>query len=325
MNVRTLIDSIVRQTVVLVAQLATSGGLRAPLAHVAEQVFLDLAQELERQGVSRKVGADMFGMALRTYQRRTQRIARSQTERGRSLWEAVFEYVQEGGVVMRDAILHRFRNDDEGSIKGVLRDLTASGLLFCAGAGRHTAYRVSTTDEQATVRRSGGDGDLGPLVWSVVFREGPIDLAQLRATTRLSDAELHPALKEQIDSGHIEAVHMAGRTTYRSHELVLALDDPKGWEAAVLDHYTAVVTTLAARLQPDAPPTIGGSTYHFELYDGHPLEAEVLGELQRFRQRQTELRRRVDEHNAEHGVGPRPRSVVAYYGQLLREDQSDET
>jgi hypothetical protein len=72
-NVQLLIDSIVRQTTVLIAQLATAGGARAPLASVANQVFLDLARELDAQGVSRKVGADMFGLALRTYQRKLQR------------------------------------------------------------------------------------------------------------------------------------------------------------------------------------------------------------------------------------------------------------
>ena len=42
MNAQLLIDSIVRQTTVLIAQLATSGGVRAPLAHVANQVFLEI-------------------------------------------------------------------------------------------------------------------------------------------------------------------------------------------------------------------------------------------------------------------------------------------
>lgn len=74
MNVQVLIDAIVRQTTVLLAQLATSGGLRAPLAHVANQVFVDLTRELEAQGVSRKVSADMFGMALRGYLRKVQRL-----------------------------------------------------------------------------------------------------------------------------------------------------------------------------------------------------------------------------------------------------------
>jgi hypothetical protein len=70
MNSRLLIDAIVQQTTVLIAQLSTAAGIRAPLAHIADQVFLELSREIERQGVSRKVAADMFGLALRGYQKR---------------------------------------------------------------------------------------------------------------------------------------------------------------------------------------------------------------------------------------------------------------
>ncbi|MBN1607175.1 MAG: hypothetical protein JW940_11120 [Polyangiaceae bacterium] len=42
MDVGTLMDAIVGQTTVLVAQLATAGGGRPQLAHTANQVFLDL-------------------------------------------------------------------------------------------------------------------------------------------------------------------------------------------------------------------------------------------------------------------------------------------
>ena len=81
MTVDLLINAIVRQTTILIAQLATSGGLRAPLATVASQVFLDLVSELERQRVSRKVSADMFGLGLRTYRRKIQRLSASVTDR----------------------------------------------------------------------------------------------------------------------------------------------------------------------------------------------------------------------------------------------------
>ena len=50
MNLKLLIDGIVRQTTVLIAQLSTASGVRAPLAHVADQVFLSLAREIEAQG-----------------------------------------------------------------------------------------------------------------------------------------------------------------------------------------------------------------------------------------------------------------------------------
>ena len=113
MRTQFLIDAIVRQTTVLIAQLATTGGVRAPLSHIAGQVFLDLAREIESQGVSRKVSADMFGLALRTYQRPTQRLRESATMRGRSLWEAIFDYLSSEGMVSRDEVLRRFRHDDE--------------------------------------------------------------------------------------------------------------------------------------------------------------------------------------------------------------------
>src|SRR5262245_25227172 len=130
MNVPLLIGAIVRQTTILIAELATTGGVRAPLAQVADQVFADLVRELERQGVSRKVSADMFGMTLRSYQRRIQRLGESYTERGRSLWEAVLGYLQNSGAVTRGQVLARFHRDDEAQLRGVLHDLTESGLVF---------------------------------------------------------------------------------------------------------------------------------------------------------------------------------------------------
>lgn len=65
MNVKLLVDGIMRQTTVLIAQLSTSAGVRAPLAHMADQVFLSLSREIEAQGVARKVVADMFGLRMR--------------------------------------------------------------------------------------------------------------------------------------------------------------------------------------------------------------------------------------------------------------------
>ncbi len=122
MNVRLLIDSIVRQTTVLIAQLATSGGVRAPLAHIANQVFLELARELDAQGVRRKVSADMFGMAIRAYHRKLQRLAESYTDRGRSLWEAMVEFIESREMVTREEVFRRFKRDDETVVRSVLPD-----------------------------------------------------------------------------------------------------------------------------------------------------------------------------------------------------------
>src|SRR6187399_3307697 len=91
MNVKLLVDAIVRQTTVLIAQLSTTAGVRAPLAHLADQVFLTLSREIEAQGVKRSVAADMFGLALRSYQKKTQRASSSVTQQGKTLFEAILD------------------------------------------------------------------------------------------------------------------------------------------------------------------------------------------------------------------------------------------
>jgi hypothetical protein len=81
----TLIAAIVRQTTVLLAQLATGGGRRVTLANTANEVFMSLVRELREQGVSSKGIADMFGLTLRTYHNKMSRLSESRTDHGRSL------------------------------------------------------------------------------------------------------------------------------------------------------------------------------------------------------------------------------------------------
>lgn len=84
MQLRLLIDGIVRQTTLPMAQLSTTSGSRSPLSRIADQVFVNLAQELESQGVSKPVAADMFGLALRSFQKKVQRPGASVSEPNRT-------------------------------------------------------------------------------------------------------------------------------------------------------------------------------------------------------------------------------------------------
>ena len=97
-----------------------------------------------------------------------------------------------------------------------------------------------------------------------------------------------------------------------------------GWEAAVFDHLQAVVTTICQRLRiassvPKGMERIGGSTYTFDIWDDHPLAGEVEAALTRFRAAHSELRARVEAHNAKHGRPKRYRQVVVYGGQHVLE------
>lgn len=321
MRTQYLIDAIVRQTTVLIAQLATTGGVRAPLSHIAGQVFLDLAREIESQGVSRKVSADMFGLALRTYQRRTQRLRESATMRGRSLWEAVFDYLSSEGMVSRDEVLRRFRHDDEATVRGVLHDLTESGLLFCSGTASSTTYRAASEDEIGRMRSESDAAALDSLLWATIYQQGPLSRDALLGVSNMRAQDLDAALARLIASGRIEQQG----DSFTSPNLLIPLDSPIGWEAAVLDHVNALMRTVAQKLQlePTAKENdvIGGSTYTFTVWPGHPHEQEVLQTLAKYRELQSELRKRVDTYNEQHGLPPKRTRVVSYTGQCLTDEE----
>ncbi len=317
-----LIQAIVRQTTVLIAQLATSGGTRAPLAQVASQVFLDLVTELERQGVSRKVTADMFGLGLRTFQRKIRRITGSSTERGRSLWEAVLDYVQARGIATRTEILERFSGDDDSLVRSVLHDLRDSNLVFQSGQGAQAVYRVVSDDELGALRqRRTGEG-LDELVWAMIYRQGPLTQSELMTLGHLAGPELERALERLVSSGRVERSGEGPAATYRAGTLTVLLGSPVGWEAAVFDHFQAMVKTIVCRLRedravPELADRIGGSTYTLDVWSGHPMEEEAVTTLARLRGQFSDLRRRIEEFNAEYGLHDQYTQVVLYFGQCL--------
>ena len=330
MTIELLIEAIVRQTTILIAQLATSGGTRAPLAQVANQVFLDLVSELERQGVGRKVSADMFGLGLRTYQRKIQRFQESSTDRGRSLWVAVLDYVQQAESVTRAQVLLQFSNDDESQVRGVLHDLCESGLIEVSGTGTRLSYRVTPEDALARLRQANSNDGLDELLWALIYREGPCTLAELQKTQ--VDAEvLGPALARLLDVGRIEQATLDGPYTART--LVLPLGSPVGWEAAVFDHFQAVVNTVTSRLRidrdrPALADRVGGSTYTLEVWPGHPHEAQAFETLRQLRSQLSALRDQVERYNAGHPPPERHTQVSMYVGQCSierGEDEADES
>jgi len=326
-NLQLLIDSIVRQTTVLIAQLATAGGVRAPLATVANQVFLDLADELAQQGVSRTVSADMFGLALRTYLRKIQRLRESSTEGGRSLWEAVLDFLNEGGLVTRTEVLRRFHRDDAEAVGAVLRDLSESGLVLRLGTGAGAAYRAATKEEIETLVSSRDADGTDELVWAIVYRDGPIGREAL--SQRLRRADLDAIIDRLVAAGRIHHADAAQGEEFSADHFFVSKDAAVGWEAAVFDHFQAVVKTVVARLRGEAQgpggAPVGGSTYSFDVWPGHPMEVEVLGLLGDLRDRTSELRSRVRAYNTQH---PRPRtfSHVTFYGGehvVVEEEESE--
>jgi hypothetical protein len=324
-NVQLLIDSIVRQTTVLIAQLATAGGARAPLSNVANQVFLDLVDELHQQGVSRKVSASMFGLALRTYFRKIQRLRESTTEGGRSLWEAILEFLSEGRLVTRTEVLSRFHRDDPDLVRGVLHDLAESGLVMRLGSGKSLSYRAATPEELDSLSAREAESGTDELVWAIIYREGPLSLEALRKVARANDLE--GILSRLVSDQRITKDDSTGTALYSSRRLFVQNGAATGWEAAVLDHFQAMVQTIIVRLGGGGERTSrapeGGSTYTYGVWPGHPLEGEVLSQLDALRQRASELRNRVSAYNAAHRGQKTYTEVTLYFGQLATEIEED--
>jgi len=325
MDSQLLVDSIMRQTTVLIAQLSSATGVRAPLAHLADEVFLNLSQELERQGLSRKVVADMFGLALRGYQRRVQRVRESATDRGVTLWRAVFDHLEAHGPLGRRALFERFRYDDPLSVGAVLNDLVTSGLVYRTGSGNELLYGVTRDEDRAALAREGSLDTISSLVWLELCRDPHRSAAELGQALSLGVEQVESALSALERQGRMRRVD--GRLEVDA--MVVPVGATAGWEAAVFDHFQTVCVAIAAKIRggrPRAEPddTTGGATLSFEIHDGHPHREEVRGLLARVRAQVNELWTRVEAHNAEHPIpeGAR-RRVRFYFGQVERAAEDD--
>lgn len=321
MNTHLLIDSIVQQTMVFIAQLATSGGVRAPLAHVADQVFSDLTRELQHQGVTKKVIADMFGMALRTYHRRVAETGQSQTDTGRTVWAAVLDHVRSAEPVSAGQVQLRFVQDDPEVVSGVLNDLVSSGLAYRSGRGEFALYRAASEADFAAASGQ-GSSVADWLAWLGVYRKGPATVEQIAQHTRLPLARCQAALEQLVADGRVK-VSTESPPRYSAERFEVPFGETQGWEAAILDHYQAVVFAICARLNErgsgaGARDTTGGSTWSLDVWHGHPLEAEAKGTLSRLRGELEELRGRIDAHNATEESSATRERVVLYVGQSVR-------
>lgn len=322
MNIAVLIDAIVRQTSLLVAQLAVAGG-RPSLSHTPNQVFIEVVRELKRQGVGNKVIADMFGMALRTYHDRVKRLEQEARYGGCSLWEAVLRHIGEVGTVSQTDLLLRFRNEDALTLRGVIKDLVDSGRVAKTGRGNNVAFRWA--DEPLTPTSSGTmspeDRRVANLVWVTVNRLGECTFAEVCEQVPSHEAILHRALGLLVAEGKLRLIADESVIRYVTVECVIGSKDPFGWEAAMYDHYQAMVQALCSRLartssDEQVAARGGGSTYTYVISEEHPLRDEVVGFLNQVRGQAEELRKRVADYNQRHPESiQNPVRVTTYVGQ----------
>lgn len=321
----TLTDHVLRHCASLIAELATSDGQRAPLDRLGDRLFLHLARELGERGLSTRVIADMLGMGLSTYLQKVARLQELELERQSTLSQMVYLWLRGREQATRAEVLHRFQQQDETVLRGLLQDMVTSGLLERRGRGAGTTYRcVAGEGPPASdpLRRRRAEA---ALVWLTVYRHGPMTAACVRDHTGLPLQEVAEHLRALRAAGSLVVDRTAGEQRYRSEHLVLRPDTVDSRQAAIMDHLDAVFSTIRRRLSRagrGAAAGEGGATFRFAMRPGYPRHQEVLGLFAAFRQQAEALWARVvDDNGTDQDEGWS--EVTLYLGQSVREADAD--
>ena len=313
MSLGLLVDALLRESASLIAAAATHQGARVPLSQASERLFHGLATELSKLNVKRRVGADMFAMAPRAYVRKLRRAEESATDRGRSLWEAVYEYIVAQDGVALSAIGERFHRDDGEVLRGVLNDLRESGLVDVSGRGPAALYRA-VTGAEVGARLSSDPAGTDELLWAVIYREAPVSKLDLQRLGAISPSELERALSRLVAQGRVSEDRSGTEPVYRSSLFTPPRADTHGWEGAIFDHFHAVVKTLYTFLtNPDAAAS-AASTYTFDLWPGHPMASDVEALFTELRARASALRESIDQYNRDNASSRQTERTILYLG-----------
>jgi len=103
----------------------------------------------------------------------------------------VHDFLAERHVASQAEVLAYFHRDDLQIVRGVLKDLVDSGLVFRAGRGQSSTYRAATRADLEHTTSAGRDSESADmLVWALVYRLGPVNHGTLTRHVSLSGAEL---------------------------------------------------------------------------------------------------------------------------------------
>lgn len=301
MEVSPLILNIVRYTSMLIAALAANNR-RANIRHIESQIFLEIRNQLTRRlKVCDSVVSEMFGLPYATYRARLSPAEREYKDSlcvNNNAWYRLVQYLrkQHDWHLVEDIIkahenLPPKRRIEERIVRGILREMHKLCLVEHKGGLRKDCYyRWSGSPEELL------DPSLIALIRQHIFRFGPINQEAIQEALGLDHEDVEPILTELLNRQHISKNCDALDCRYTCNGLYLGLPSADTLDAAFLDHYQSMVLALVDKVTgctDSRLPPVGGSTYTFELWPGHPCEGRVRELFDRCRRDMSELRREL--------------------------------
>jgi len=274
----------------------------------------------------------MFGMALRSYQKKLRRLTESRSAANRTLWRAVLEHIRREQRVRKADLLARFAHDGEREVGSTLSDLVNSGLVYQTGRGLDALYRVTSDVDLRHLAGSDDPSAVAPVVWSIIYDKPGTTEAEVARSLELDTAVVSKAVQSLIDEGRMRRDGDGPSARLSAEDLLVPVGAAQGWEVAVHDHFRAVANAIASKVrtrtvQSVASDVVGGATLSFDLSEGHPYRAQVHALLAEVRERVNTLWNEVETYNARKPIAEDDRErVFFYFGQYIeeREDAASE-
>jgi hypothetical protein len=152
----------------------------------------------------------------------------------------------------------------------------------------------------------------------MIYRQSGVTRAALAEQLAVEAEDLEQCLSQLEEQGQVERSGVGAEATYRAKEVVVPVDAEHGWEAAVFDHFQAVVRAIGHKVRRGRPRSVqddvvGGATLGFDLCEGHPHLEETLALLRTVRAQVNELWTKVESYNAQHPIDESDKVEVSFY------------
>ncbi|MEZ4267485.1 MAG: hypothetical protein R3F39_13990 [Myxococcota bacterium] len=325
MNFSNLVERMVPLVAELFATLKVTDPLRMDFAGIAEKTVHDLVGVLRQEGLTNEEIAAALDLSIAGFYRKVKDLRETYSPgegtRRPTLWEHVYDFVleQSGGSgdrpVTYTAIEARFPQLTPERLGAMLRYLVRFGRLSMTGHGASRRYRI--------VEREQPTGATYHDAVVTLYRDGPLTRVELAQRLETDEDACDAWLARLRDAGRLEETTVGRqKTRYRATGYHIEPDEPAGYEAALWDHFQAVVRAICMKVRLGATQAsmrdlIGGTTFSFDLPVDDPLYAEISGFL-------AETRQRMEAWLVRHGeMEPRPGArsvrVTIYTGQMVEE------